>query len=124
MPYAFGAFCKGKPIPAFHRRLYRAALDVGMALDDPFSTARGSFFERLEKASLVLPTTDQGSFEKSNKNNLSDIGRKLSRISALMRALKRVIGFRNYALLLRLMRPYSRAESQLHLLDRRYDQIL
>ena len=124
MPYAFATFANGKPILAFHRRLYRAALNAGMELDNPFSVAPGSFFERLAKASLVLPNSDQTSFEKSNKNNLSDVGRKLSRFSVLMRMIKRVIGFKNYALLLRLMRPYSRAESQLHLLDRRYDQIL
>jgi hypothetical protein len=123
-PYGYARFENGKPILAFHRRLYRAALDAGMKLGEPFAAQPGSFFSMLEKSSLVLDSPVQASFEKSNKNNLSGIGRKLSLFNTLMRAVKRLFGFSNYALLLRLMRPYSRPESQLHLIDRRYDQIL
>jgi hypothetical protein len=123
-PYAFATYSNGKSVLVFHRRLYRAALDAGMTLGDPFATGPGSFFERLQASALLLEDGNTSSFEKANKNNLAGIGRKLSRFNAMMRMVKRLIGFRNYALLLRLMRPYSRPESQLHLLDRRYEQIL
>lgn len=123
--YGFSTFDNGTPILAFHRRLYRAAVDAGMELGDPFTTQKGSFFCMLENASLILKKNlRQGSIEKLNKNNLSNIKRKLSIFNLLMRVVKRVIGFKNYMLMLRLMRPYSRPESQLHLIDRRYDQIL
>lgn len=123
-PYRYAKFDNGKPILAFHRRMYRAALDAGMKLGDPFTTQNGSFFSMLAKASLVLENPGHASFEKLNKNNMPEIGRKLSIFNTLMRAVKQVLGFKKYMLLLRLMRPYSRPESQLHLIDRRYDQNL
>ena len=55
--------------------------------------------------------------DKSSKSNLAGAGRKLAVFNRGMRALKRIIGIERYILLLRLMRPYSRAESQLHLID-------
>ena len=117
MSYAYGVFADGSPILAFHRRLYRSAIDSGMALGDPFSAQPGSFLDALRKRALFVPAGTGGGTDKSNKFNLSGVDRKLVLFNRLMRLTRRLIGFKNYMLLLRLMRPYSRPESQLHLID-------
>lgn len=123
-PYRYAAFDDGATILSFHRRLYRAARSVGKSWGNPFATTDGSFYRLLEQRSLLAGKGTTASLDKANKRNLSDLGRKLSAFSALMRLVKRVIGFERYLLLLRLMRPYSRPESQLHLLDRSMDHVL
>lgn len=123
-PYAYGTFADGSPILAFHRRLYRSAVESGLPIGDPFSTRDGGFLDTLRKHALMAPAGagDDG-FEKSNKFNLSGFDRKLVLFNRLMRLTKRLIGLQNYVLLLRLMRPYSRVESQLHLIDRRQNKL-
>jgi hypothetical protein len=119
-PYAYATFANEVPILAFHRRLYRAAREEDSFLGDPFAVGSGSFFKMLERAGLILPNGGQAGFEKLNKTTLSGVDRKLALFNRLMQFTKRVIGFTNYMLLLRLMRPYSRAESQLHLLGKKF----
>ena len=123
-PYLYANFDDGTPIVFFHRRLYRAATDAGMSLGNPFSTNRGGFLNLLDKSALLPRNRSDASFDKSNKNNLAGVGRKLSMFNKVMRGVKRLIGFEKYTLLLRLMRPYSRPESQLHLIDKRFDRLL
>jgi hypothetical protein len=123
-PYLYANYDNGRPILSFHRRLYRGTLEVDLPLGNPFSTAPQSLFSRLQKSALLGGNTGGASVDKSNKNNLDGIGRKLALFNRLMRGLKAVIGFDNYLLLLRLMRPYSRPESQLHLIDQRFDRLL
>lgn len=120
--YAYGSFADGSPILAFHRRLYRSAVESGMTIGDPFSAQPGSFLQTLRERALVIPA-GTGNLEKSNKFNLSGVDRKLVLFNRLMRLTKRLIGFKNYLLLLRLMRPYSRVESQLHLIDSRQNKL-
>jgi hypothetical protein len=120
--YAYGSFADGSPILAFHRRLYRSAVESGMTIGDPFSAQPGSFLQTLRERALVIPA-GTGNIEKSNKFNLSGVDRKLVLFNRLMRLTKRLIGFKNYLLLLRLMRPYSRVESQLHLIDSRQNKL-
>ena len=120
--YAYGSFADGSPVLAFHRRLYRSAVESGMTIGDPFSAQPGSFLQTLRDRALVMPA-GTGNVEKSNKFNLSGVDRKLVFFNRLMRLTKRLIGFKNYLLLLRLMRPYSRVESQLHLIDPRQNKL-
>ena len=116
-PYAFGFFDDGVTILAFHRRLYRSAVESKMKFGDPFASTDGSFFDTLRRHALLCADSSGASFERSNKFNLTGIDRKLATFNRLMRLVKRLIGLQNYMLLLRLMRPYSRVESQLHLID-------
>ncbi len=117
MPYVYGAYRDSSPVISFHRRLYRSALESGLPCGDPFTVGDGSFHARLARHRLLPDDGNATGMDKSNKNNMAGVGRKLAMINRGMRALKRIIGFKNYIVLLRLMRPYSRAESQLHLID-------
>ncbi|MBU18563.1 MAG: glycosyltransferase [Chloroflexi bacterium] len=120
--YAFGSFSDGTPIQFLHRRLYRASLDAKIASGDPFETGHGSFHSTLLKNALISPNSTSA-VDKTNKNNLPGIQRKLALINCGMRLIKTVVGLKNYILLLRLMRPYSRIESQLHLLDPKQNRL-
>ncbi len=117
LSYSYTTYQDGSPVTAFHRRLYRSAVESGLPVGNPFITGLGSFHQMLAKSRLIPDQSKVAQIDKSNKNNLSGFGRKLAYFNMGMRFLLRVIGFQNYVLLLRLMRPYSRAESQLHLID-------
>jgi hypothetical protein len=118
MSYRYASFKDGSPIISFHRRLLRSSVGAGIKFDNPFAVGAGSFHQRLVDNRLVLQDrTDSAQLDKSTKNNMAGVDRKLAMVNLVMRGVKRVIGFRRYLLLLRLMRPYSRAESQLHLID-------
>lgn len=117
MNYLHATFQDGSPVMAFHRRLYRSAVESGMSIGNPFLTGKGSFHERLATNRLLPKRSSASQLDKSNKNTMADIEPKLAKVNKVMRGLQRLIGFQNYVLLLRLMRPYSRAESHLHLID-------
>ena len=118
--YRYATFEDGTPIIAFHRRLLRSAVDAGMPFANPFEVGAGSLHQRFVENRLMLEDwTEAAQLDKSTKNNMSGLRRKLALVNRVMRGVKWVIGFRRYLLLLRLMRPYSRPESQLHLVDSR-----
>ena len=117
LSYLYTTFQDGSPVTAFHRRLYRSAVESGLSVGNPFITGVGSFHQRLAKSRLIPDRSKVAQMDKFNKNNPSGIERKLAKFNMGMRFLLRIIGFQNYVLLLRLMRPYSRPESQLHLID-------
>ena len=123
MSYLYATYQDGSPVTAFHRRLYRSAVESGLSVGNPFVTGVGSFHQRLAKSRLISDHSKVEQLDKSNKNNLSGIEGKLAKFNKGMRCLMRIIGFQNYVLLLRLMRPYSRAESQLHLIDPSKDKL-
>lgn len=121
MAYRYGTFENGSPIIAFHRRLLRAAVDAGLHYENPFAVGRGTLHQQLVDNHLILKNQmEAAQLDKSNKNNVTDLKKKLVLVNRVMRGVKWVIGFRRYLLLLRLMRPYSRPESQLHLIDTRH----
>ncbi|MFC0676868.1 hypothetical protein ACFFGH_03250 [Lysobacter korlensis] len=45
LPWAYGAYSDGSPIPSAHRRIYRARPDLQAAFPDPFVAGRGSLRE-------------------------------------------------------------------------------
>jgi hypothetical protein len=118
MSYRYASFEDGSPIISFHRRLLRSAVDARMHFEKPFAVGAGSFHQLLVDSGLVIVDRVESAYmDKSTKNNMVGFERKLAVVNFVMRGMKRVIGFRRYLLLLRLMRPYSRPESQLHLID-------
>lgn len=123
MSYLYGSFTDDSPVIAFHRRLFRSAVDSGLTLGNPFATGPGSFHQRLKDSKLMPTGANPVQLDKSNKNNMSGMQNKLALVNKFMRVVKRIIGFHNYVLLLRLMRPYSRPESQLHLIDPRINKL-
>lgn len=118
-PYSYGQFENGIQITHFQRRIYRGLIEAGEAILSPFSIGKGSFYSKLSDRKLLV-RDPKDNVDKINKLNMPDTGGKLKKINFLMRIVFKVIGIKRYSLILRLMRPYSRIENQIHLLDSKY----
>jgi len=118
--YQYNFFENGSPIIGFHRRLYRSLIEKGEVIIDPFSVNDSSFYSRLKKVGMIKPM--KINIDRANKENLPNLKLKLSIFNRLLRLLYRALGLERYLTLIRLMRPYSRYESQIHLIDKQYDK--
>lgn len=118
--YSYNYFEDGSVISGFHRRLYRSLITKGEKFEKPFSSSSSSFHARLKKAGMIRKNAIN--IDKVGKSTLKGMGSKLLLFNRLTRMLYRLLGFERYSLFVRLLRPYSRYESQIHLLDRRYDK--
>jgi hypothetical protein len=121
--YSYNTFDNGDKITQFHRRIFRSLLEEKISLPSPFRTGKSSFHAMLLGKHMILDDKE-GNIDKFNKLNMPDSSRKLMKINAFMRVVFSLIGIRNYSLLLRLMRPYSRIENQIHLIDSNFGKIL
>lgn len=115
--YSYNYFTNGKDIHLFHRRIFRALSKRGETFDIPFS-AEGRFYKLLERRGAI--SSQQMPIDKLNKNNLSSIDKKLTIVNWFTRMIFKLLGYRNYILFIRLLRSYSRFESQIHLIDKKY----
>lgn len=116
--YSYNKFDDGAPIAVFHRRLYSSLIEHGETFLNPFSS-NGKFYRLLKKKGMVGKSLTDNS--KITKNNLNNIGTKLKYFNRLSRLLYWIIGAKRYFLLLRLLKPYSLYESQIHLIDSKFD---
>jgi hypothetical protein len=121
--YGYNTFENGDVITQFHRRIFRSLLEENICLSSPFGTGKDSFHSMLLGKHMIL-AKNEGNIDKFNKLNMPDSSRKLMKVNSFMRIVFSLIGIKNYSLMLRLMRPYSRIENQIHLIDGRFGKIL
>jgi hypothetical protein len=114
-PYTYGAFADGVRIFSFHRRLYRKLTENGYKFADPFATTVGSFYEILRGNRLLIDGGHPGG--EFNQRNLANAPRKLRMLKRGLLMLKKLIGIRNYHLLMRTMTVLARPEEQAFLLE-------
>lgn len=118
--YSYGVFENGDVINSFHRRIYRSLINKGVLFSNPFCVEEGSFYQKLKGAGMVK--TSSINLDKATKNNLEGVGRKLKIFNTIMRFVYKLVGFEKYLLLIRLMRPFSRFEAQIHLITSDFDE--
>ena len=118
--YSFGTFENGVMIKGFHRRIYRSLVNKGLVFDNPFSIDDDSLYHELKVKGMTKPS--KINLDKATKDNLEGVGKKLKMFNAASRLLYKLVGFEKYLLLIRLMRPYSRFESQIHLMNPDFDE--
>ncbi|UTN04631.1 hypothetical protein L0669_01710 [Flavobacterium bizetiae] len=118
--YSFGVFENDEAIKGFHRRIYRSLTNKGQLFEYPFSIAQGSLYQKLKEKGMMKSSIIN--IDKVNKDNLNGVGRKLRMFNTGTRLLYRLIGLEKYLLLIRLMRPFSRFESQIHLITTDFDE--
>jgi len=123
LKYRFSSFTNGIAILSFHRRLYRALIDQGINYTKPFDSLYGEYYLSLHKSSLLSRSKKTSSLDKLTKNNYKGLASKLKLINRFMRLIKIIVGIDNYIILLKFMRPYSRAEAQLHLIDSSFNDL-
>ncbi|PYF75458.1 hypothetical protein [Pedobacter nutrimenti] len=118
--YKYGVFDNGVTIKKIHRRLYRALKNKGQVVHTPFSSEERSFYSSLQKLGMTKETPIN--IERTTKFTLQGFESKLMLFNRLMRLIYRLLGFERYLLLIRVFKPFSRYESQIHLLSKDYDK--
>lgn len=112
--YKYNNFDNGLPVLAFHRRLYRRLIEDGVIINNPFSTAKDSFFALLQKSKLISKTT-KSQVKQTEIKNYEGKSRMLEKICKKLFA---VLGVDKYVLLLRKIEHMSRFEENVFLLKK------
>ena len=117
LQYSYGFYSNGNVVTSVHRRLYRSMISKGMKDDNPF-LINGMFYSLLAKKKIIVTT--KSNLDKLTKQNFPNAEKKLRSFNLFMKMLFSILGYERYFLLIRLLHPYSRLESQIHLLDDKY----
>lgn len=113
LPYTYGFFSNGVLIDKFHRRLYRS-LSNREKVDSPFS-CEGIFYKRLSLIKAISYNKNTAITEEG------DYSSKLARFNTIMRFVYKILGCHRYVALLRLLKYFSKFESQIFLIDKKYN---
>ncbi len=112
--YSYATFDNGNKIDGFQRRLYHGLTSTGVRINNPFETAKESYYQQLKKKGL----TSKEQFDNINQRNISGLGNKKRMISVLFRILFHIAGYRRYALFVKSLYQYCRPELHTFLLKR------
>lgn len=118
LQYSYNTYHNGQTITSVHRRLYRALVAKGHFYYHPFDVSQKSFYELLKKRGILV--TSVINIDKMNKQNVPNVKNKLRRINLFFKMVYRILGYDRYFMMMRLLRPFSRYESQIYLLDDKY----
>ena len=118
LDYSYGHFDNGAAIDKFHRRLYNGMVSYFGYTDNPFSTADGSLYCRFKKKGMI---SGSASIDSVNETNMRSFPKKVKALYSLLRFLYRVVGYRNYVLLLQFARRISLYDMNTFLLGRDYE---
>ena len=119
MKYSYNTFDNDTSIIDFHRRIYRSLIIKGENIVNPFSTDDNTFYQRLKHSKMIKRSSIN--LDKVTKNNLQGVDGKLVIFNKLTRFLYKILGFERYLLIIKLLRPYSRFETQIHLISKKFD---
>jgi len=116
--YTYSQYSNGIFIQDVHRRLYRALTENGHKLDDPFN-AELRFYQILFKNKMI----DQSKPIKSNSKTLPNFSERLNAVKKILKLGYKVLGFKKYFLLMKLLNRYTRSENQVFLIGENIDKI-
>jgi len=120
--YTYNFFENGVPIDKFHRRIYRGLTAKDKDFPNPFSAKGGdSYFCRLKKSRLIFLDKNRVHVDKISHNNIENMGKKVKLFNCIFKMIFKMIGYRNYQLFLRFFPRFSRFESQIFLVDKKYN---
>jgi hypothetical protein len=123
LPYTYNFFENGVAIDKFHRRLYRGLVVKNKKITNPFSTKeKDSYFCQLKKSRLIFWDKNKMHVDKIFHNNVENMGRKIGLINCMFKIIFKIIGYRNYQLFVRFFPRFSRFESQIFLIDKKYSR--
>ena len=109
-PYTYATYGNGTPIAAFHRRLYHGLVTPPA---NPFSTAKGSFYDLIAKKGMLITERIDG----TSRRNLSDIDGKKRLLARFYSLLYRLMGYKRYVMFLKSLYFYCRPEWHTFLID-------
>ncbi len=116
LPYSYNQFANGKQILSIQRRFYRRQLEEGIFYDNPFSTEKNSFYDKLESKKLI----DHAilSADKVTNKSIQSFDKKITVVNWAFKTIKRFIGIRRYSIFIRFLKRYAKEENQVFLLDK------
>lgn len=115
--YTYNYFENGKPIEKFHRRVYHRLLEIDRnRFQNPFSVTQDSLYSLFEHNGFIK----EGSIRKLSEKESSTNMRRMKKFNYIMKMLCKLIGYNRYLMLLRLLKHFSRYESQIFLIDNKY----
>lgn len=115
LKYTYATYSNGSMIDKFQRRIYRS-LSQREPLINPFDVNDCSFYSQVVKLNMRV-TQSTGRIIATQ----SGIRKNLLFFNKLMRIVYKILGYGRYIALLRFMKYFSRFESQIFLLDNKYD---
>ena len=118
LTYSYGQFDNGAAIDKLHRRLYNGMASYYGYTGDPFSTAPGSLYRSFKKKGMI---SKGQSVDSVNETNMGSFPKKLKILYALLRVLYRIVGYKNYVLLLQFARRISLYDMNTFLLGKEYE---
>ena len=118
LDYSYGHFDNGAPIDKMHRRLYNGMATYYGYSEDPFSTGEGSLYSNFKKKGMISAGKPVDSV---NETNMGSFPKKLRILYSLLRVLYRIVGYRNYVLLLQFFRRISLFDMNTFLLGKDYE---
>ena len=113
--YSYGHFDNGAPIEKLHRRLYNGMHTNFSFTGNPFATGPGSLYEQFMKKGMISRSKPADS---ANETNIPAFPKKLRTLYGILRVLYRILGYRNYVLLLQFARRISLYDMNTFLLGR------
>jgi len=113
--YSYNYYSNNEKIEIFHRRLYHGLLINDIIIGNPFDSDNILFYRNIKKRKMFIRTNVN--IEKITKFNMTKLDRKLYILNIFMRVIYKLFGYKNYILLLKLLRVYSRYENQVHLIN-------
>jgi len=117
LTYSYNTYTSGKSIIGIHRRLYRRLIEME-TIPNPFDS-NNIFYKSLVKSNLLI-NVNASSVDKQNHLNIDNFDKKINFINRTIVIFEKLIGFKNYVLLSKLLIRYFKPENQLFLYDKKY----
>jgi len=113
--YSYDYYSNSEKIELFHRRLFNGLLFNNINIGNPFDSNNKFFYLKIKKRKMF--SKNNINIEKLTKFNMNKINKKLYVFNLFMRVIYKIFGYKNYLLLIKLLRVYSRYENQVHIID-------
>lgn len=117
LEYSYNSFSNQVAISSIYRLLFRRLLEDHKINSDPFD-ANSEFYSMLQKGGILNKT--MAGIDKSTVSDIKGGESKTRFMNKVFRLSCRLIGSKNFFLLVKLMRLYSRIENHVYLIDKSY----
>jgi hypothetical protein len=116
LSYSYNTFDNGVSVISLHRRMFRRLLEDKKGIQEPFSTAAGSFYSHLKIKGLL--DHSPVSADKLTNKNVKNFDSKLRYVHLFFTFIKKLVGIRRYSIMIRFFRRFFTEENQVFLVDK------
>ncbi|HJU45694.1 MAG TPA: hypothetical protein VJ647_02870 [Chitinophagaceae bacterium] len=116
LKYSYSTFENGVGIMSLHRRIYRRLLEEKIRYDHLFSAEKGAYYSLLEGKGLL--DYSPVSADKLTNKTVKNFSTKFGYVRLLLSFIKKIIGIRRYAVMIRFFRRFFAEENQVFLVNK------